>query len=443
MQVTYTTAKDTKRARRVWIEGTKLAAAGFPAGTRYDLVTSDHDRGLTLEVNPNGSRKVSECNRGGKSRPIVDLHSKQVEQLFPSGARVRITFEQDLITITQHHEDNARESRERQFNDNAKNGTLTTGSLFTGGGVSTQAIHEGLGGRVKWIADCELKYIESAGANCLAVDDETAVIVGKVEEVESKYYSDVDVLHVTIPCDNVSKAGKAKHGRHETDDASVFGVVRAIHASNPAVIVSENVTAAQTSPVYALLRAELRRLGYKLFEQVLDSSHTDSFENRPRYWLTAISEGIAPDSLELPTVTPSGRTFDQLSDPAELVADLWAENTYLKKKAVRDAEKAASGGGSFFARQLLDGTETRCGVIGKYYNKKRSSEPFRVEGVLERLLTVAEHARVKSVPANLVRGLPKSVAHEILGQSVDYRQPLLLSQLIARALGLPGTQGAH
>ena len=321
MQVTYTTAKDTKRARRVWIEGTKLAAAGFPAGTRYDLVTSDHDRGLTLEVNPNGSRKVSECNRGGKSRPIVDLHSKQVEQLFPSGARVRITFEQDLITITQHHEDNARESRERQFNDNAKNGTLTTGSLFTGGGVSTQAIHEGLGGRVKWIADCELKYIESAGANCLAVDDETAVIVGKVEEVESKYYSDVDVLHVTIPCDNVSKAGKAKHGRHETDDASVFGVVRAIHASNPAVIVSENVTAAQTSPVYALLRAELRRLGYKLFEQVLDSSHTDSFENRPRYWLTAISEGIAPDSLELPTVTPSGRTFDQLSDPAELVAE--------------------------------------------------------------------------------------------------------------------------
>ena len=69
-------------------------------------------------------------------------------------------------------------------------------------------------------------------------------------------------------------------------------------------------------------------------------------------------------------------------------------------------------------------------MIGRFYNKKRSSEPYVTRGNLERLFTPAEHARVKSIPANLIAGLPKSVAHEILGQSVDYRQPLRIAELI-------------
>lgn len=437
--ITYTSAKDTKRARRVWIEGTKLAAAGFPAGTKYRLDINKSQRTIHITATPDGDKTVSSCKRGAKSRPIIDLHSKVIEDLYPSGARIRVVFEQDLITITQHHEDTGREVREDQFKRNASKGTLRNASMFTGGGVSTQAIHEGLGGSVKWICEMEQRYVESAGANCLAVDDSTAVIVAKAEEVESQYYSDCDVLHFSMPCTKVSKAGKAKHGESEMDSTEVFGVVRAIDASNPAVVISENVVSAKTSPVYALLRAELRRKGYKVFEQILDASHTDSFENRPRYWIVAISEGIAPEHFEVSTVARSGITIAELLDSDEAVADLWAENTYLKEKAIKDAAKAKQGGGSFFARQLLTGTETACGVIGRYYNKKRSAEPFMVRGTLERLFTPAEHARVKSIPQNLIAGLPKSTAHEIMGQSVDYRQPLRIAQTIAALFAVPVT----
>ena len=431
-QITYTSAKDTKRARRVWIEGTKLAAAGFPAGTRYDIAIAQHAKRIIIAASPAGSKTVSSCTRGGKSRPIIDLHSKAIEALYEADTRLRIVFEQDLITIEPHHEDTGRAVREDQFKRNAEKGTLREGSLFTGGGVSTQAIHEGLGGTgsLKFVCEAELKYVESAGANCLAVDDGTAVIVGRVEEVEDQFYSDVDVLSFSMPCNIVSKAGKAKHGKSELDGAEVFGVVRAIRSSNPAVVISENVVAAQTSPVYQLLKAELRRSGYKVFEQVLDSSHTDSFENRPRYWLVAISEGIAPEHFEVSKVARSGTQLSELLDDDKTVAELWAENTYLKEKAERDAAKAKTGGGSYFARQLLTGAETACGVIGRFYNKKRSSEPFVTRGNLERLFTPAEHARVKSIPANLIAGLPKSIAHEILGQSVDYRQPLRIAELI-------------
>ena len=425
-QVTYTSAKDTKRARRVWIEGTKLAAAGFPAGTKYDLAVAQHEKRIIIAANPAGSKTVSSCKRGAKSRPIIDLHSKMIEELYPSGARIRIVFEQDLITIEQHHEDTGREVREAQFKRNAEKGQLREASMFTGGGVSTQAIHEGLGGgKLKWVAECELKYIESAGERCLAVDDETAILVGKAEEIQSQFYTDCDVLSFSMPCTKVSKAGKAKHGESELDSTELFGVIRAIDSSNPAVVISENVVAAQTSPVYLLLKAELRRKGYKVFEQILDASHTDTFEDRARYWLVAISEGIAPEQFEVSTVARSGRTLDSLLDSDELVADLWAENTYLKAKEERDLEN-----GHNFKRQLLSGLETACGVIGRFYNKKRSTEPFVVRGELERLFTPAEHARVKSIPQNLIAGLPKSIAHEIMGQSVDYRQPLRIAEMI-------------
>ena len=40
----------------------------------------------------------------------------------------------------------------------------------------------------------------------------------------------------------------------------------------------------------------------------------------------------------------------------------------------------------------------------------------------ERLLTPKEHARVKSAPDALVENLGPTLAHEILGQSIDYRQ---------------------
>lgn len=75
--------------------------------------------------------------------------------------------------------------------------------------------------------------------------------------------------------------------------------------------------------------------------------------------------------------------------------------------------------GKGFRRQLLDGTESQIGTNGRGYNKARSTEPFIKsphDASNSRLLTVAEHAAVTGIPADLVRRLGKTVAHEILGQ---------------------------
>ena len=429
LQTTYTAAKETKRGTRIWIEGQKLSLSGFTPDALYAVLYDGIAKRITLSLDPvGGSKRVTKSTRNGKDRPIIDLQSKMVDSVFNAGDRLRVTFTQGQISIQQHHETTSQENREQRFQERADSGTLLKASMFTGGGISTDAIAQaiaqsGLDSRMAWVCECEQKYIESAGENCLAIDDSTAFLVGMAEEIEPHLYSEVDVLSFSMPCAGFSKAGKSKHKQTSENHSgtALFGVINAIKASNPSVIISENVTEAMDSPIYQLLTSELRRTGYKVFEQILDQRHTASIENRARYWMVAVSEGIAPESLELPQVIQDQPTIASIleSKPNEQ----WSANAYLHEKAERDL---AAGKG--FKRQLITGSETTCGTIGRYYAKKRSTEPFVVnsEG-LERLFTPIEHARVKSVPEHLIRGISKTTAHEILGQSVDYRQPLKLA----------------
>ena len=111
-------------------------------------------------------------------------------------------------------------------------------------------------------------------------------------------------------------------------------------------------------------------------------------------WLSA---RLAPTNLALDHVPASGVTLNTvLQDVPE---EEWKDHTYLKDKAIKDA----AAGKGFAKRQLLDGTESRIGTIGRFYAKRRSTEPFmtRSDGK-ERLLTPIEHAAVKSIPSRLI-----------------------------------------
>jgi len=430
IQTTYSAAKSTARGTRVWIEGQKLSLVGFTPDTLYSVLYDGIAKRISLHLDPtNGAKRVTKSTRNGKARPIIDLQSAMVTSVFEGGERLRVTFTDGLIIIEQHHEASSQEQREQRFTKRSQHGQILEASMFTGGGISTEAIAQaiteaGFNSRVSWCCEMEAKYIESAGENCLAIDDDTAFLIGMAEEIEPHLFTEVDVLSFSMPCAGFSKAGKSKHKQSSENHSgtALFGVINAIKAANPSVIISENVTEAFDSPIYQLLTSELRRTGYKVFEQVLNQSHTATIENRARYWMVAISDGIAPDSLELPEIVQDRPTIASILEANPI--EQFAANEYLDLKAVRDL---AAGKG--FKRQLIDGTENRCGTIGRYYAKKRSTEPFVVnaEG-LERLFTPVEHARVKSIPEHLIAsGISKTIAHEILGQSVDYRQPLKLA----------------
>jgi len=435
-QVSYQTVGSSKARPRLWIEGAKLAAAGFARGARYAIAFADGS--MTLSLDPAGPRAVCGKLRNNRDIPVLDIALKELEDQFGTGTRVRVVFMNSRITVTLHHEVAAQIDREDRFRKALATRQLVEASMFTGGGVSTHAIHSAIQdyghcARLAWVVDADLRYLQAGYAGNCAITDETTALIGRAEEIETAFFRQVDILSFSMPCSGFSKAGRAKHGRnpeaHE-GAAALFGTMNAIRAANPAVLISENVAEARGSPAYILLTAELERLGYEIFGRIMDSSDTGSIENRRRYWFIALSRGIAKgfsfDHVHPGAHAPRQQIRDILQDQVPDTA--WSSNDYLHEKAARDAVD-----GKGFVRQLLSGEETTCGTIGRHYNKRRSTEPFlvRADGK-ERLFTPAEHARIKSAPESLVENLLPTMAHQILGQSVDWRQAYLAMSEVMR-----------
>jgi len=79
---------------RLWIEGARLAAAGFVQGARFDL--SRTGSGLTLSLSPFGARKVS----GKDGHPIIDITGDLIRTTF-AGDRVACSFKPQQIIVSE------------------------------------------------------------------------------------------------------------------------------------------------------------------------------------------------------------------------------------------------------------------------------------------------------------------------------------------------------
>jgi DNA (cytosine-5)-methyltransferase 1 len=61
---------------RLWVEGNRLAKAGFSVGARFTVLwCNDH---LFICAQPDGDRKVSGRSRGGQALPIIDLNGPEL-----------------------------------------------------------------------------------------------------------------------------------------------------------------------------------------------------------------------------------------------------------------------------------------------------------------------------------------------------------------------------
>lgn len=90
-----TKVKKTARSMRIWVEGDKLTHAGFVPEAKYSIEVSKQPFGrqrILLRLDENGDRQVTKANRKGKARPIIDLHSNQVAELFDAGTEIGIVY---------------------------------------------------------------------------------------------------------------------------------------------------------------------------------------------------------------------------------------------------------------------------------------------------------------------------------------------------------------
>lgn len=425
-QVSYTKVGEHRGRKRLWLEGLRLAAAGFEPGTRFSLTLDLSSRRIVLEADPAGDRQVSSrATKSGGRTPIIDVCDADLERVLGPAGRVRAAIFDGRIEFDLHPVERAVAEREARTRANVAAGEIREGVLCAGGGVSAWALSRGfneagLHSSVDWVVDREARYLQAAADNNPVVTA-ARLFEASLEELDPDYIAPVDVVQVSLPCTGHSVAGKAKRKiehaeQHPTDALAVYGALKLLEAAQPSVVIAENVVQAQTSATYALIRAYLQEQGYAIAERVLTGEDAGTLEHRDRHWLVAISRGFA-EGFSLEHLPKQPRQHQRLGDVLEALpedASNWKAFGYLEAKAERDA---ADGKG--FARQLVTPDAERVGTIGRGYSKARSTEPFLVrEDGLQRLLTPVEHARVKGIPEQLVADLSQVLAHEILGQSI-------------------------
>lgn len=105
MSDTFTSKLGTTRAgerSRIWIEGTRLVAAGFTCGKRFER--DWYEGGLELRLVSEAhwaDLPVSERGTvsGKGTKPIIDITGTIVRDTFGSGAHVSVTYARGTITI--------------------------------------------------------------------------------------------------------------------------------------------------------------------------------------------------------------------------------------------------------------------------------------------------------------------------------------------------------
>lgn len=88
---------------RIWLEGKRVAAAGFTHGTPYRTWFAHGGLHLSTAVGLLREGSIVRTVAGTPDRPIIDITGTAVFDAFGSGSdstHVRVTYAQGVITIT-------------------------------------------------------------------------------------------------------------------------------------------------------------------------------------------------------------------------------------------------------------------------------------------------------------------------------------------------------
>ena len=435
-----------KGAPRVWLEGTQASRAGFEPGQKYDVVVQG--RTICLTANKDGTRVVSSKKKGEKVNPVIDLNGKELLALFDGMSAIRVVAKKGEIYLVPLATELKKQERSQRLRAKLENGEpLAIGSSSHGGGILSHAIHQGLKqagveSKIAFANEIREELLEHAAVHNDAWSQDTKIYAAPIQELA---FDDrgvatlprTEIFESGIPCEASSLSGLAKGGHkvpeaHEHVGHLVVSTLILVGKVNPAICVFECVPNYFHTASAAILRTQLKDLGYTTHECVLNGKEWGALENRNRWCMIGVTDGIQFDLSQLMPPRGPERTLGDVLDAVPDSDPRWSPMQGLKDKAVRDAEA-----GKGFKMQIVTEESDQVGTIGKGYMKRRSTEPM-VQNAnnpdMLRLLTPSEHARVKGIPEHLIDGLSDTLAHEVLGQSVIHPAFVGVGQHVGEAL---------
>ena len=434
-------------APRVFLDAYQAARAGFQPGERFAIDVLDSR--VTLRKCPDGTRIVSRRVRGDEELPVIDINGAEVLALFQGMHAIRVVVTHDAVHLLPlASEVKRRERHERLRRKTTAGESLAVGSLSSGGGVLAHAIHEGLnraGLRTHLALANEIRedLVQQAIEHNPVWGEHTRAIVAGMQEAAQDDWlmaslPKLEVLEMGLPCSGASKAGVSKRGLEKMEDHPDVGhlVVAAlmiVNKTQPAFVLLENVVPYAQSASAQILRHQLRDMGYDVHEAVLSGRDFGCLENRVRWCLVAATRGV---HFDFENLAPAVRVVQRLGDHLDpgIGPDDARWRTFEGLHAKRERDEANGNG---FRLQTVTDDSTSVPTLRKGYHKGGSTDPrleHPTDPTLSRLLTAAEHARVKGVPVALIQGLSETNAHQLLGQGIVYAPFSALGERIGQAI---------
>ncbi len=437
--------REKRGAPHLWVESLAASRAGFEPGIRFSVELQRN--GVVLRVAHEGDRTVSRKLRGASVSPVIDINSRQDLAPLAGHDAVRVVFGEQCIYVSLLASEVRRQRRLARLQAHLTGQCLDTAGVACGGGILSHALHAGLEdaglqAQTRVANEIRVDLVEHAMVHNEVFDEATIMLNMPLQELAydeevMRRLPEVDVLELGLPCSGASPAGRAKNRlalpeEHPLVGALIAPAIAVIAKLNPVALLQENVPAYARSASAAILRTQLRDMGYDVQERVLLGTDWGELEARERWYLVATTKGIAFDLAALQPAPYPVRKLADIMDPIALDDPCWGLLQYLKDKEVRDIDA-----GKGFRMQIYDGREASINTLTKGLAKRRSTDPFfrhPENPELLRLPTVREHARCKGIPEHLVEGLCQGIGHELLGQSIVYRPVREIARHLGEAL---------
>lgn len=438
-----TKLSEAKGKPRVWIEGAHIQKAGIEPGQILKIRFIE-DKGIVEAFVSDNEfdhkvRVSKRTTRQGRIRPLLEIRHDKLLELFGENAQLRVVVKDGKIVIRLHHLESKATERVTRLAEKLDRGEpLTIGSLFHGGGTLDNAFHEGIlksGVKTTTQVVNELdKHFLSASVenNGHLFNKDTLFINAPIESIDLSKSYQLDIILAGVPCTGASLSGRAKgklkHAEsHETAGALFYSFLQFVQTSNPTVVLLENVPQYESTASYAVIISVLETLGYNVNDTILNGEDFGALEARKRLFMVATSKGMPELNFDLLERPVKGfLTAKDALDPIPHDSDAWKKFPYLE-----EAEKKAKAKGNGFKRSYITADSETTPTI------KRTNHKCQTDGVfiqhptdisLSRLPTSAEHARFKTVPAQLVEGLSATTACEILGQGIIHNVAMSVAQ---------------
>ena len=294
-------------------------------------------------------------------------------------------------------------------------------SLCSGcGGLDLGFIEAGF--NVIWANDLDKYAVKSYRAN---IGDH--IVQGDINDIQLTDIPEHDILIAGFPCQPFSIMGNEK-GFEDHRGSLFFRICEIIDYHTPKVVVLENVGRLLTHKKgknYAIVEAELKKRGYRVFKKILNSSDFGVPQTRNRLFIVSFKD----HNIEFvfpPGVPLKSKLHDVLESNVHI-------NHYLSEKIKKTILSHGSGGYSYNPEVDLDIARPLCATMEKMHRAGQDNYVTTEHGL--RKLTPRECARLQGFKDNYQIVVSNRQAYKQFGNAVTVKVSYFVARAIKECIG--------